>query len=131
MQIAFPKTRSGFTLIELTLVISVLLGLISVTFLGVTAYKNGSNRAVCIQNIASAQRAIRAYSNMYDFDPGQEVTNLRDRITGPGNFIPIPPVCPSTGTYTWGDGTDQIPTMGSVYLRCSISDHVPTSNSSW
>jgi hypothetical protein len=51
------KHQAGLTLIEVTLVIAVLLGLISVLFIGVSAYKEGSNRSKCILNISNVQKA--------------------------------------------------------------------------
>ena len=58
------KGQAGMTLIEITLVIAVLLGLISVLFIGVAAYKKGSDRAKCILNIATVQKAVRCFSGV-------------------------------------------------------------------
>lgn len=119
----------GLTLIEVTVVVAVLLSMISVLFLGVAAYKKGSDRALCIQNIASVQKAVRSYSNLYSYGTGETVANLKDEIIGPGKFFETDPVCRSGGTYTYGG--DVIPAPSVAYLSCSISDHLPASISGW
>ncbi len=64
------KNSAGMTLIEVTLVIAVLLGLISVLFIGVKAYKRGSDRAKCILNVSTLQKAVRSYQNLYELEEG-------------------------------------------------------------
>lgn len=123
------RSTRGMTLVEVTLVVAVLLGMILVLFVGVSAYKQGANRAICIQNIASVQKALRSYSNLYTLAPGDTVSNLKDAIIGPDKFIEAEPNCRSGGTYTYGG--DVIPVAGTAYLGCSISDHVPSSVSGW
>lgn len=119
----------GFTLIEVTLVISVLLGFVAVLFVGVTAYKRGSNRALCIENIATMQKVVRSYGNLYEKLPGDTVPGLKDELIGPGRFLEVEPVCPGRGVYTFGGNV--MPAPGSVYLNCTIADHVPSPTASW
>ena len=66
------------TLIEVTLVISVLLTLTSILFVGIVAYKKGTDRAHCIQNIARVQKAVRSYGNLSGLGPGDSITDLKD-----------------------------------------------------
>lgn len=123
------KKQAGLTLIEVTLVIAVLLGLISVLFIGVSAYKEGSNRAKCILNIATVQKAVRSYQNLYELDMGDAL--VVGTITGAGNMIETQPTCPSSGTYTFGT---VVPAAGIAYLTCSLSasdNHAPTSVAGW
>ena len=123
------KKQAGLTLIEVTLVIAVLLGLISVLFIGVSAYKEGSNRAKCILNISNVQKAVRSYQNLYEKNPGEGLT--KETITGVGAFLETEPTCPSAGEYTWGT---TIPDVGVAYLSCSLAgtkDHVPQSTVGW
>lgn len=129
MQRIKNQADRGFTLVEVTLVVSVLLGLISVTLFGASAYKEGTNRAMCIQHAANAQKAVRSFSNLYDFVPGNQVPGLRTKIYSEGGFLPIEPTCPSNGEYTFLD--DQIPQLGTLYLTCSIPGHAPRENSIW
>jgi competence protein ComGC len=124
-----PSQNRGLTLIEVTLVVATLLGLISVLFIGVGSYKEGSNRAVCVQQVASMQKAMRSYCNMHQIEPGQSVSNLKSRIIQPNGFIRQEPVCPSGGEYTFIE--NQVPTMGVLYMSCSIPEHQPSNNTGW
>ena len=121
------KGQAGMTLIEITLVIAVLLGLISVLFIGVAAYKQGSDRAKCILNIATVQKAVRSYCNLYELSDNNPVTGTADPlvvgdIAGTGKMIETVPSCPSAGTYTFGT---VVPSASIAYLTCSIGDHRP------
>ena len=129
MKLNNTKKQAGLTLIEITLVIAVLLGLISVLFIGVSAYKEGSNRSKCILNISNVQKAVRSYQNLYEKSVGN--TLALSTIAGSGKLLETTPTCPSSGTYT-AAGT--IPAVGTAYLTCSLSssnDHVPNSTTGW
>jgi type II secretory pathway pseudopilin PulG len=124
------KGQAGLTLIEVTLVIAVLLGLISVLFIGVAAYKKGSDRAKCVLNISTVQKAARSFQNMYELQPlGALVVG---DIAGAGKMIESLPACPdTTGVYTFGT---LVPAANNPYLTCSlaVSDlHVPTTTAGW
>lgn len=125
------KLHGGFSLAELTLVIAVLLGLITILFLGVSAYKEGSNRAMCILNMSHVQKAIRSYQNLYQRETGDSMT--LDLIAGPGKLLHSAPVCPSGGNY---DGSlTTIPAPGVRYLFCSLGSgeqgHAPNNTTGW
>lgn len=129
MKITTNKKVSGMTLIEVTLVIAVLLGLISVLFIGVAAYKEGSDRAKCILNIATVQKAGRSYQNMNEIDNGATFANTE--IVGTGKFFEVAPTCPSEGTYTWAA---TVPTVGVPFLTCSQEtalNHKPANYNNW
>jgi type II secretory pathway pseudopilin PulG len=117
---SIKKGQAGLTLIEITLVIAVLLGLISVLFIGVGAYKKGADRAKCILNIATVQKAVRSYQNLYELEIADPLVTAD--IAGAGKMIETVPACPSTGTYAFGT---VVPAAGVAYLTCSIADHVP------
>ncbi|MCB1206690.1 MAG: type II secretion system protein [Verrucomicrobiae bacterium] len=123
------KKQAGLTLIEVTLVIAVLLGLISVLFIGVSAYKEGSNRSKCILNISNVQKAVRSYQNLYEKNVGDAL--VQATIAGSGKLLETVPTCPSGGTYTW---LGTIPAVGTAYLTCDQSatkDHAPTTTAGW
>ena len=117
------------TLIEVTLVIAILLSLTSILFVGIVAYKKGTDRAHCIQNLARVQKAVRSYGNLSGFNPGDSIPNLKDEIVGPGKFVPLDPICPGGGTYTFGG--DILPAPSMLYLDCDISTHLPKSSTGW
>ncbi|MDF1740145.1 MAG: type II secretion system protein [Verrucomicrobiales bacterium] len=131
MKLTKINKQAGLTLIEVTLVIAVLLGLISVLFIGVSAYKEGSNRAKCILNISNVQKAVRSYQNLYELSVAS--TLAKATIIGSGKMLETDPTCASGGTYTYGTA---VPAIGTAYLTCSLagtdnSQHNPTSLTGW
>ena len=124
------KSNAGMTLIEVTLVIAVLLGLISVLFIGVKAYKQGSDRAKCILNVSTVQKAVRSYQNLYELDEGDTIAQTA--IVGSGKMLEVAPGCPTAGNaYTW---SATVPTTGSLMITCDDAggtDHQPASTDGW
>ena len=114
---------------EVTLVVAVLLGLITVLFLGVAAYKKGSDRATCILNISTVQKAMRSYANLYQLNEGDAIS--QGQIVGPDKMIETAPTCPAQGMYTYNL---TIPPVGTAHLSCEINgmeEHKPTSSTGW
>lgn len=132
MKLNNTKKQAGLTLIEITLVIAVLLGLISVLFIGVSAYKEGSNRAKCILNISSYQKAVRSYQNLYEKDQATDTYDVAD-IAGTSKLLETFPTCPSAGTYTPASGATGLsfPSVGTAALTCDQTDHEPNSTDGW
>ena len=131
MKLKNTKKIAGLTLIEITLVIAVLLGLISVLFIGVSAYKEGSNRSKCILKISNVQKAVRSYQNLYE--KKEEDVLVMSTIAGTGKLLETVPTCPRSGTYS---DEAEIPQVGTAYLSCSLSavadgDHKPTTTTGW
>ena len=123
-------SKSGMTLLELTVVILVLLSLISILFIGARAWKRGSDRAGCIMNIRNVQQAVRSYANLNGLNVGDTIASTD--IIGTGLFVEKTPTCPAGGTYS-GFGA-QVPDVGDLYMTCSMaaSDrHEPTSYTDW
>ena len=115
------RTRqSGTTLIELSVVIAVLLLLVGVLFIGITAWKNGANKAACVVNLSSIQKAVRGYQNLKGLNTGATVTVATMTTAG---FWRSAPVCPAKGTYT---PKNKVPTQGVAYMTCSITGHAPS-----
>lgn len=90
------KSKSGMTLLELTVVILVLLSLISILFIGARAWKRGSDRAASILQIRNVQQAVRSYANMNQVNPGDTVTDLRGQLFGEGRFMQNDPAQTTT-----------------------------------
>src|SRR5262245_44806523 len=90
---------SGMTLIEISLVIALLLGLIAVVFLGIVSYRKGSDKAKCKMQLAAAQKAIRSQANFQNLDIGAAFPT--SQAFGPGMALESQPTCPSGGTYAW------------------------------
>jgi prepilin-type N-terminal cleavage/methylation domain-containing protein len=128
----YPKTinkqtrQRGTTLIELSVVIAVILLLVGVLFIGITAWKNGANKAACILVISTGQKAYRGYVNM---NPGIAAPAMADLITA--GFFATAPVCPSGGTYSY----TATPPVGTPWMVCTKAPapdlHVPPSTANW
>jgi type II secretory pathway pseudopilin PulG len=136
--------RRGMSLLELTIVILVLLGLVCITFIGARGWKNGSDRASCILTLRDMQMAMRSYQNLYGHDPGDRLDEgsediarhlyekgyickrLFDQAAGDAT-------CPSGGTYRC-DLPDTFPAPGELYMKCSFSaieSHAPSAHGNW
>ncbi len=122
------RSLAGLTLIEMTLVVSVLLGLISFSFIGANAYKRGTDRATCILHVVEVQKGIRSYCNFHEVPIGADASNLQSAIIGPNKFVDEMPVCPSGGTYTF---TNEVPATGTTYMSCSLEGHAPATSFGW
>ena len=126
------RSTRGMTLIELTVVILVMLSLIAVLFIGANAWKNGSDRVLCILNMEAVQKGVRSYANLNGHVAGETVPGLQAQVIGLGRFVEVMPVCPGDGVYT--SGGDVVPDVGSLYFSCSLSDsgdHEPLDADNW
>ncbi len=138
--------RRGITLLELTVVITIILALLSITFVGAKAWKRGSDRAGCILTTRNVQLATRAYQNLYGYEYGgrpfavdgtQDIAqhlyskgyidaNLFSQAIGVGE-------CPGGGIYS-REVPDVFPALGQLYMVCSLSadeEHIPSSYAQW
>lgn len=120
------KHEAGLTLIEITVVIAVLLGLIAVLFIGVQNYREATNKARCIMQISAVQKAVRSHQNLNDVATGGTLTQTD--LVGTSKLIAVAPVCPSGGTYTW---LGTVPAIGTAYLTCSSTGHAPADAAGW
>jgi prepilin-type N-terminal cleavage/methylation domain-containing protein len=118
--------QRGTTLIELSVVIAVILLLVGVLFIGIQAWRDGANRAACLVNISSVQKAVRGYENLNALSPG--ATLAWTNIAGAGLYFETAPTCPAGGTYTL---VGTIPNEGNPALSCSITAHNPTVTANW
>ena len=87
------KSKSGMTLLELTVVILVLLTLISILFIGARAWKKGSDRAANILNVRNCQQAMRGHQfsrNFVDTDAVSEVEIFGDGTTAKPGYLKRP-----------------------------------------
>ncbi len=114
--------RAGMTLIEISLVIALLLGLIAVVFLGIGSYRSGADKAKCKMQLAAVQKAVRSGANMQNL---ATLALLPDTaVFGAGLLLENEPVCPSGGAYTW---TGNVPATGTPYGNCDYAGTGPTS----
>ena len=123
--------QRGTTLIELSIVIAVILLLVGVLFIGVQAWRDGANKAACLVNLSSIQKAVRGYQNMNLLNPG-DTLNATDLVSTPATvgFFGALPRCPVGNTVAAGVTTpgtiyaipsSQVPQMGIPYAQCASS----------
>jgi type II secretory pathway pseudopilin PulG len=116
--------QSGTTLLELSVVIAVILLLVSVTFVGINAWRNSANNAACILNLSSIQKAVRSYQNMSNLNVGDGLTS--DKIIGAGLLLEVAPVCPSAPAKSYNFAAT-VPATGTPYATCPYSSpHAPS-----
>ncbi len=125
------KRAAGLTLIELSLIIVVLLGLIGVMLIGVNAFRKGSDRTASILIIRQAQQGMRAHCGIENyrgtfapdlaihvFGENKYVSNGVDSATGEPKAdgeLPSHPVRGQFFGFTAGD-SNVIPALGSLYI---------------
>ena len=136
----------GLTLIEMSVVIGVILSLISATFAGANAWKNGSSRTHCVVNIRNVQQAVRCYQNVHGYNPGNPVRpldgnqsiarQLYDReYIRPHTYNQVlgTEPCPGGGYYNVTD-VSQFPAPGELFIECSLAvsqKHTPNISRDW
>jgi type II secretory pathway pseudopilin PulG len=114
---------SGMTLIEISLVIALLLGLIAVVFMGLGTYRQGADKAKCKMQLAAVQKVVRSAGNMQNLPINAALVSGSD-VFGPGLLMENAPVCPSGGAYAWAD---IIPPVGTPYGNCNFAGTGATS----
>lgn len=107
------KRQKGMTLIEITLVIAILLGLIAVLFIGISAYKKGADNAKCILQMATIQKLIISYGNLNGLNSGA-AASIADLITD--QYVSAAPKCPQGNSAYTEAGT--VPDSTTPYLTC-------------
>ncbi|QJE96643.1 type II secretion system protein [Luteolibacter luteus] len=124
--------RKGFSLLELTVVIAVLLSLTTILILGARAWKNGADRTACLMNIRNVQLAVRSYQNLYGYTAGgmpyaeggsQDIgTHLFAKgyidLQTYGEIHGTSP-CAGGGLYECAQ-PDVFPMEGRLYISCSL-----------
>lgn len=123
MKINTPTRRlnkKGMTLIEISLVVALLLSLIAILFLGIAAYKKGADRAKCVIQLSSVQKAVRSHQNMFDGIAGQPLVHTTT-LMGPGLYFETVLNCPDTATPGAYAYTAVYPAVGAQYVACSLA----------
>ena len=105
------KRKPGMTLLELTVVILVLMSLITILFMGATAWKKGSDRAANLMNIRNVQQAVRGNANVKAMNIGDALASTD--IVGSGKYINTVTAPNSNITYAYGT---TVPAIGTLYL---------------
>ena len=108
----------GVTLIELTVVISMILSLISALFVSANYYKEAADKAACITLISQHQKAVRAHQNFKGLANGDSIS--ASDFYGEGKAFEIEPSCPhGGGKYSI---LGEIPSAGVAFATCAEYD---------
>ena len=110
----------GMTLIEITLVITILLSLATIIFLGVASFNKGSARAKCVLQQAKLHKMALAYANLNQLNLGDSAPDLITTLVN-DTYIPQTPLCPDTGNYTF---LSSIPRQAEHFVTCSMANHI-------
>lgn len=132
------KSQAGMSLLEITMVLGLTLGLITALMFGIQAYQDAGDRAKCIIQLTNIQTALRSFQNLYEYRPeetfvgggannegGNDGTigkTLAEQIFGDGKFLTKKPTCPKaingTADYiSFGNG-DTFPPVGTMWQTC-------------
>jgi prepilin-type N-terminal cleavage/methylation domain-containing protein len=125
--------RPGFTLLELSVVISVLLAMASLLATGARAWKRGADRANCLMTMRTVQQAVRCYQNLQGFSPdmdlpgNQGAADIPEALLNRGFFTQHQydqttgaAQCAGGGTYTCA-APNHFPALGTPFVTCSLS----------
>ncbi len=104
--------RSGFTLVEIMIVVTIIGLLTAIAIPNFFRYRESSRKGVCIANLKQIQNA----KTQWAFEKGKQSsdTPLEDDIIGPTNYLRLKPYCP-------GGGNDYIMTIGTVADQATCS----------
>ena len=142
------KHSPGLTLLELTVVISVLLSLASLLTTGARAWKRGADRSQCLMSLRTFQVAVRSYQNIYGYTDNlehpleggtsdlTEILSRREFITSAQyNQAKGTQPCQGGGRYSPKNDPNRFPPRGEPYLVCSLAPEPdaprPTKTGDW
>jgi prepilin-type N-terminal cleavage/methylation domain-containing protein len=122
--------NKGLTLIELSIVVSLILSLISILFYGMASYKDQSDAARCKVKLAQLHKNIRAFGNFNEVTPGQNwnsksiggvAINFATDFTQPLTTIePNALNCPTGVNYT-AVNIVTCPKVGTLAYDCPVT----------
>lgn len=136
----------GLTLLELTVVVTLLLLLASLLYVGARAWKRGGDRAICVMTLRNIQVATRSYQNIYGYNYGSRPStengtqDIAEHLLSKG-YIETKlyrqtrgtDPCPAGGTYTC-PMPDVFPDEGQLYMDCTLASsdqHAPDRHTDW
>jgi prepilin-type N-terminal cleavage/methylation domain-containing protein len=115
------RTNKGFTLVEIMIVVAIIGILIAIAVPGFLKARETSRRNACQENQVKIDGAVQQYILEENLeDQAAAVAALGgatgwSALVGEGEYIRVPPECPSGGDYT-------LNTTGPA-VTCSVTNH--------
>jgi len=97
------KKRSGFTLLEIMIVVAIIGLLAAIAIPAASTARVKSQRTACINNLKMMDGA----KDVYALETNGQTPTMPD-LHGDGHFIKSEPKCPADGTYTLGNLTTTV-----------------------
>jgi type II secretory pathway pseudopilin PulG len=141
------RALPAFTLVEMTIVISVSLSLISVVTTSARTWKRNSDRADCVADLRNFQMAVRSYQSANGYQCGMFHVNLGGRTDIADHLLENGRIsraqhrqsigvqsCNAGGEY-YRIQPDRFPLQGESYLTCTLAagslHHQPDHTADW
>lgn len=113
----FAWGYSGFTLLEIMIVVAILSFLAAIAIPNFLRYRRTSQASLCVSNLAEIQTAIEQ-CRFAGRVPSEET------LFGPEAYVKAKPVCPSGGVYV-------LPVADGEDVTCSYSGGDPSDKATW
>lgn len=121
MRTVIARRRSGFTLIELMIVIAIIAILAAVLFPNFIRARAQGQQSACDSNLKNIGTAMESYAN----DNASHYATALSMLNP--NYLAVIPTCPSTGQDTYSAGMQSAMSPDSYTLVCSGTNHSGTS----
>lgn len=134
------------SLLELSVVITAILALLSIAFFGTRGWMRGSDRSTCVLTTRNVQVAMRSYQNLYGYNFGgrpyadRGTQDIAEHLFNKGYIedkvfkqVTGKSTCNGGGTYL-RTTPDIFPPQGELYMNCALAatqDHKPKSYEDW
>jgi prepilin-type N-terminal cleavage/methylation domain-containing protein len=103
------KRNSGFTLVEIMIVVAIIGLLTSIAIPAFIQYRNDARAGLCMSNLRLISHAKENYAIKYSLDTGSPVNATDINIYLGDGTDTSGPACPSAGSYTY-NAIDTLPT---------------------
>ena len=94
------KSRRGFTLIEIMIVVLIIGILLAIAVPNFVKARESSRQKACVSNLKQIQSAAEQWA-MDKKQAGSNTPQDSD-LFGSGNYVTVKPTCPAGGSYTIG-----------------------------
>ena len=115
----FQKTSKGFTLVEIMIVVAIIGILIAIAVPGFVRAREQSRNRACQENLTKIDGAKEQWALETNAAAGDAVASTD--LVGADLYIKRDPVCPASGTYTYGNvGVDPTCSIGGQHALAVI-----------